>query len=270
MPNYDIHALHRVILQNLLAVDKMASKWHLRYYIWAGTMIGAIRHRGFIPWDDDIDIAMPRRDYDLLAQNSKAWLPEGYEFVSAETDSLYPLPFGKIQDGRTTLIERIHLKYLGGVYIDVFPIDGVPDNALLRRWKFVRYEYFKRVLYLLCRDPYKGGFTWKSLLPLLVRRIYSLGGVQKSIQRLLKEDDFDACRLVADYDDGLQGVMPKSVLGTPTPYDFEGEKVMGVEHFHQYLTQKYGDYMQLPPKEQRRQHNFHYCDLQHGYREFQG
>ena len=76
MANYDIRPLQLRILKNLLAVDKVCKEHNLRYYIMAGTMLGAVRHKGFIPWDDDLDIGMPRADYDLLMANAKEWLPK--------------------------------------------------------------------------------------------------------------------------------------------------------------------------------------------------
>ena len=106
MATYDIRPLQLRILKNLLAIDKVCKEHNLRYYIMAGTMLGAVRHKGFIPWDDDLDIGMPRADYDLLMTNAKEWLPEPYEAVCAENDKEYPLPFAKIQDADTTLIER--------------------------------------------------------------------------------------------------------------------------------------------------------------------
>ena len=108
----------------------ICTKLKLRWFAQGGTVLGAVRHQGFIPWDDDLDIGMPRADYDLLMTNAKEWLPEPYEAVCAENDKEYPLPFAKIQDADTTLIERMHLKYLGGVYIDVFPLDGVPTGRM--------------------------------------------------------------------------------------------------------------------------------------------
>lgn len=157
MANYDIRPLQLRILKNLLAVDKVCKEHNLRYYIMAGTMLGAVRHKGFIPWDDDLDIGMPRADYDLLMANAKEWLPKPYEAVCAENDKEYPLPFAKVQDADTTLIERMHLKYLGGVYIDIFPLDGVPESRMAQRMHFAKYEFYKRILYLIHRDPYKHG-----------------------------------------------------------------------------------------------------------------
>ncbi|MCR4602283.1 MAG: LicD family protein [Prevotella sp.] len=269
MANYDVDKLHQRILRILMAVDDCCQQHHLHYYIWAGTMIGAVRHKGFIPWDDDIDIAMPRPDYEQLISHAAEWLSQPFEFVCAETDTSYPLPFGKVQDASTTLVERIHLHYLGGIYIDVFPIDGVPSNAFLRKWHFARYEYWKRVLYLIHRDPYKHGHGPSSWAPLLCRKVYSMKGVQAKIRKLLLKYDYASATLVGDYDDGSRGAMAKSILGTPTPYAFEGEQVLGVEQYDVYLSQKYGDYMTIPDGNHQRQHNFHVLDFEQSYRHYQ-
>ena len=161
MATYDIRPLQLRILKNLLAIDKVCKEHNLRYYIMAGTMLGAVRHKGFIPWDDDLDIGMPRADYDLLMTNAKEWLPEPYEAVCAESD------------------------------------------------------------------------------------------------------------LICDYDDGMKGIMPKKILGVPTPVLFENEEVWGVQEYDTYLSQKYGDYMTIPKQSGQRQHNFHYLDLNKPYRDFE-
>ncbi len=270
MAAYDVNEVHRRILNILLQVDKACLEHGLRYYIWAGTMIGAVRHKGFIPWDDDLDIAMPRPDYDRLVRHCREWLPSQFEMVCAENDTVYPLPFAKIQDASTTLIERMHLRYLGGIYIDVFPIDGVPISKWRQRCHFAHYEYLKRVLYLMVRDPYKHGHGPSSWIPLLCRKFYRLEKVQNSIRKLLRKYDYEQTYLVADYDDGMKGAMPKTVLGTPTPYEFEGHQVLGVEQYDTYLTRKYGDYMTIPPHDKQRQHNFHYLNLNQPYREYKG
>lgn len=270
MATYDIRPLQLRILRILEAVDRVCDEHSLRYYIMAGTMLGAVRHGGFIPWDDDLDIGMPRADYDTLMQHASEWLPAPYELVSAEVDETYPLPFAKIQDASTTLIERVHLRYLGGIYIDVFPLDGVPQNPVRRRLHFAAYEYYKRLLYLIHRDPYKHGHGPSSWLPLLSRRLYSMQGVQKRIRRLLKKYDFDSSEKVCDYDDGLRGVMARAELGQPTPVDFEGVTVRGVECPDLYLTRKYGDYMTPPSVQGQRQHNFHLLDLDRPYRDYHG
>lgn len=104
MATYDIRPLQLRILDILMAVDKVCKEHNLRYYIIAGTLLGAVRHKGFIPWDDDLDIGMPRADYDLLMAHAAEWLPAPFEAVCFENDTTYPLPFAKIQDGSTTLM----------------------------------------------------------------------------------------------------------------------------------------------------------------------
>ena len=269
MPAYSIKELQQHILPILIDVDRVCREHNIRCYICDGTMLGAIRHGGFIPWDDDVDVCMPRPDYERFMQHAKEWLPGHLEAICAENDNDYPFPFGKIQDNTTTLIERMHIDYIGGLYIDVFPIDGVPSSGLRRKLHFAHYEYLKRVLYLLHRDPYKHGHGPSSWVPLLCRRFYTLAGVQQKIRRLLLTYDYERSTLVADYDDGQRGAMKPEILGTPQPYPFEGEQVMGVEQADTYLTRKYGDYMVIPDGDHQRQHNFHVLDFDKPYSSYQ-
>ena len=265
MPSYDIRTLQLHILGNLMAVDKVCREHGLQYYIYNGTMLGAVRHKGFIPWDDDLDIAMPREDYETFITHANEWLPEPYEFVSYETDSSYPLPFGKVQDASTTLIERPHLPYLGGLYIDVFPLDGVPDNALRHRLHLLRYEVLKKLVYMAYRDPYRHGRGPSCWLPLLCRKIIGQQRLQRVTRRLLRKYPFSESNKVCVFDDGFKGIVDKQVLGLPTPVVFESHEVMGVEHAHEYLTHMYGDYMAIPPHDDQKQHCFYYVDFDKPY-----
>lgn len=270
MANYEIRPLQLKILEILQAVDKTCKENNLRYYLTAGTMLGAIRHKGFIPWDDDADIAMPRPDYEKLIANAKQWLPKRYELICAENDPQYSLPFAKIQDAETTIIEHSHLRYLGGVYLDVFPLDGLPDNKITRFFHVRRYKKLRKKLYFTYRDPYRHGHGPSCWIPLLHRKLYTVEGLQKKIRALLLKYSFDQSKLVQDYDDGHKGAITKDILGTPTPYTFENVQLNGYENYDAYLSQKYGDYMTPPEGNHQIQHNFYYLDLNHPYRDYHG
>ena len=268
MASYDIQKLHGKILKILLAVDQVCREQGLRYYIWAGTMLGAVRHKGFIPWDDDVDICMPRPDYDRFMAHAKEWLPQPYEAICAENSEAFPGAFGKVVDAGTTLIEREHSDYIGGIYIDVFPIDGVPAGRLAQRIAVQRYQLLDKLIYFLNRNPYKHGKGPEAWPVLLLQKMFSKRWAQQRIRQLRLRYDYERSAQVLDYDDGLHGILDKRVLGTPTPIVFEGHQVMGVERWDEYLGRKYGDYMTVPPHDSQRQHNFFYLDYQLPYREY--
>lgn len=270
MANYDIRSLQLRLLEILEAIHKMCVAHGLRYYLVDGSLIGAVRHKGFIPWDDDMDIAMPREDYEALIMHSKEWLPAPYEFVCFENDPKYPLHFGKVQDASTTLIERPHLYYLGGVYVDVFPIDGAPEGWLTQRLYQAKYNYLRKALYFLFRDPYRHGHGVSSWIPLLARKMYTLQGLQMKIKRHMMKYDFKTSRLAAvNHNDGLGSMVDREkVLGEPTEVEFEGKMIWGMKDNDAYLTQLFGDYMTPPPADKIHQHNFYLMDLNQPYTEF--
>lgn len=268
MPQYNIHEIQSHTLDILISIDRVCREHNICCYLCDGTMLGAVRHGGFIPWDDDVDVCMPRPDYDRFMAHAHEWLPKPLEAVCAETDPLYPGPFGKVVDSSTTLIERMHIDYIAGLYVDVFPIDGIPSNKLLQRIHLGRYEYYKRILYFIHRDPFKHGRGISSWLPRLLRKLYTNERAQNAIRKVMLKYDFRKCNMSVNFDDGHRGVMPKLLYGKPTPILFEGHELMGVEHPHEYLSHTYGDYMVVPPHDEQRQHNFHYLDFHLPYREY--
>ena len=269
MALYDIETLHQHILQILLSVDSVCREHDIKYYCWAGTMLGAVRHKGFIPWDDDMDICMPRPDYDRFMAHAHEWLPQPFEALSIETSDTYPGSFGKIVNANTTLIERGHSDYIAGIYIDVFPIDGVPRSLLAQRWAVMRYKLVDKLLYFLHRDPYKHGHGPSSWPILFIQHLFTHEWARRQMRAANTKYDFDTSEYVLDYDDGIRGIVSKQVLGVPKEYVFEGHKVMGVERANEYLRTKYGpDYMVVPSHANQRQHNFFYLDYNLPYRQY--
>ena len=268
MPSYDIRPLQQRLLDILITIDKVCQEHQIRYYLVAGTMLGAVRHQGFIPWDDDVDIAMPRLDYDRFMQHSAEWLPQPYEALCAQLQPDFPSDFAKVVDSSTTLIEREHHSYLGGIYVDVFPIDHITSNPLLQRCHFLHYALLKKLIYLLCRDPYKHGRGPSSWLPRFCQHWFSLPATVQRLIRLQQTYNNQSCHLVVDHDFGHRGIMPPAVYGTPKAVMFEGHRLMGVALPQQYLSAIYGDYMTIPSGDRQRQHNFFYLNYELPYRQY--
>lgn len=269
MVSYDIRDLQERLLGILLMVDKVCREHQLCYYLAAGTMLGAVRHKGFIPWDDDIDIAMPRKDYDLLMQHGKEWIPQPLELLCAENNPGYPFGFAKVVDGSTTLVEREHHSYVGGLYVDVFPIDEMTANAFLQKTYCIRYSFYKKMNYLLCRNPYKHGTGPSSWLPRICRHLFTVPKMMGKQLRLQRKYSNKERMLVVDHDFGKKGIVRKEVYGTPTEILFEGHRLFGVERPHEYLAHLYGDYMKIPSEDKRKQHGFYYIDYTLPYRDYQ-
>ncbi|MCQ2234625.1 MAG: LicD family protein [Paludibacteraceae bacterium] len=270
MANYDIRPLQLKIMEILEVIHHVCEEHGLRYYMIDGTLIGAVRHKGFIPWDDDMDIGMPRADYEKLIAHCKEWLPQRYEMVCYENDPSYPLHFAKIQDAETTLVERPHLYYLGGVFVDVFPIDGAPTQKWRQRLWHLKYQFLRKMLYFSFRDPYKHGHGPSSWAPLIARWIKPMAGWQESIKKCTLEYKFEESEYASvNHEDGVGAMVPrKEVLGEPTPIEFEGRTFWGLANNDYYLTKLFGDYMTPPPADKIHQHHFFYMDLEHPYREF--
>lgn len=269
MANYDLESLQGRMLQILVELDKCCREHGLRYYMTYGTMLGAWRHKGFIPWDDDVDITMPRADYERFIQHWREWLPGWCEFICPENDTAYPLPYGKVQDARTTLVEKAHRHYTGGIYCDLTPLDGIPPQPRIQRSRIRRYRRLFHLLFLLTRDPFRHGRGPRSWLPWVLQRCYTVGGTQRKIRRLLLEYDYDHCDAACLYNDHTRAIIPRSVFGTPTDYEFCGHRFWGPERAEEYLTACFGsDYMTPPPPDKRHQHNFFFMDLQTPYREY--
>ena len=269
MPSYNIRQLQLSILDILVKVDKTCREHGLTYYLAAGSMLGAVRHKGCIPWDDDIDIAMPRKDYDILIEHSHEWLPQPLEFLCYENTKTFPGTFGKIVDSSTTLIERKHHSYVGGIYIDVFPLDSMVDSKLKQRKHMFFYSLYTKIIYLLCRDPYKHGKGIHSWLPLICQRFISLSTIMNKILCLQKEYSNVQTELVIDHDFGMKGIMCQEIYGSPKEVEFEGFRFYGVERPNDYLSALYGDYMTIPSGNKQKQHNFYYLDYHLPYRQYQ-
>lgn len=264
--SYNIRDFQLRSVQLLETIDKVCEEHGLRYFIVDGSLLGAVRHKGFIPWDDDIDIAMPREDYDKLIEHEDEWVPKPYNIIIAEKNIQYPKYFAKFEDQSTTLVENFALGYVGGIYLDIFPLDAVPDSKFMRRWHYTKFNLVRRLLYLAYRDPYKHGHGFEALLMNTLQSILNKKKLHKLSHNILTEyKGKNGCNYIMTHDQGICAHR-KEIFDNTKRYEFEGKTFLGPANADSFLSNYYGsDYMQLPPEDKRRSHYHDYCDMENGY-----
>lgn len=264
MNNMDL--LHQVDMAIVKEVVRICDKHGLTYYMIGGTMLGAVRHQGFIPWDDDIDLGMPREDYEKFLELAPAELQPHLKLVNFKTDSNYQYYITRILDTETKAVEeRIgnENKYTNAS-IDIFPIDGTPNNALLRKLYFFRVLYHRALMSLCYKDSIdrkrKRGGAEKVLLWVMehipVEKLTTPYKQKCKIDKLLKKQKVAGSKYIGNIMGAYRTreIVPAEFYGKGAYYTFEGEQLRGLEKYDEYLTYTYGDYMQLPPEDQRKTH----------------
>ncbi len=252
----------------LREIDRICRANDIPYFITNGTLLGAVRHKGFIPWDDDIDVAMLRPDFNRFVKHAREWLSAPYEFISPEIYEKCPGELSKVIDGSTTLIERWSYNQLGGVYVDVWVLDAVSDKRWQRRLHFSAYKVLNRLLYMRNRDPYKRGHGMSSWWPRIVQSLFKNSTLQRWMHKVQTACDFDKHDKICMLDNGEKSIISKKVIGQRKEYEFESQLFFGPEDYDTYLRALYGEYMELPPENKRRVHRPDYVDFEHSYHDY--
>lgn len=257
-----IDELKRIQLEILLSFHKFCTDNEIVYSLAAGTLIGAVRHKGFIPWDDDIDIYLTRVEYNKLISVYPQIYDNKYRLITIERDKDWHRASGKLVDNRTIEIEATRNNYTGiGIGIDIFPIDDVPDNY--DEW--IRYEKKRRflrnvvgvksLLYSSKRPLHKNLFMFMCRLALYPFSFKYLSNLQDKYAQLHNGKGYSHVyeNCLGVYNSNRPWL--KADLDTVIDADFEGYSLKIMQGFDNYLTTVYGDYMKLPPDEKRIPHH---------------
>ena len=246
-------------------IVKICDRHNLRHYVTDGTLIGAVRHKGFIPWDDDFDMSMPRPDYEKFIEYAKTELPSHLKFVNWKNTPEFHLMFGKVQDSRKEVIkdleEKSGLKMSNGIFVDIFPIDGYPRNVLDRF--FVKFMHFTLNQAINFRFSKWGNRSWvgrllhpiSGLIALFTPWLRTYKDFQLVSEKMLLKFPYELSEYTGRASICLHVLnrppLAKSAWGEGRIVKFHNTEVRIPFDSKAYLQPIYGDYMKLPPESAR-------------------
>lgn len=247
-----LERLHHKEVEILKEFDRICCKYNLRYYLIAGSLLGAIRHKGFIPWDDDIDVAMPRDDYEKFVVICKKELNSNFFLQTSDTDPNWKRYYGKLRMNGTLFVERKneHMLHHQGIFIDIFPLDcGKMVVGRIGRLKSRCVILINNHL-LMCNNERPFTLPHKMVDLIVPPFVFYL------LRRKWLSNRGDS---YLNYG-GLYGIAKESFLieqfDPPVFVEFEGEKFKAPNDYHSYLCKLYGEsYMELPPEDKRITHD---------------
>ena len=241
---------------------------NIEYYMLGGTMLGAIRHKGFIPWDDDMDFGVPREDYEKLIRIVSSNPTGDYKIRFYKNSNNSPIHYIKLIDKRTTLIEKEYKNYVEWLYIDVFPLDNDNNSSLYWRLNRKIIHLYHSMIILHCSTRKRNGYKkfiqcFSQMIDLNILH----NRIEKRMTRLRKNQTKYISNYLGAW--GEKEVHPKSEFGSPKLYQFEDTSFYGPAKPNDYLKRLYGNYLSLPPKEKRVfRHEYYYLNLGLPYEEF--
>lgn len=250
--------------------DRVCRQLEIPYFLFAGSLLGAVRHKGFIPWDDDLDVVMLRCDYERLFQEAPQVLDRERFFLQQEFAEHWPMFFSKLRIQRTTCLEKYipkDPKIHQGVYMDIFPCDNAFDSAFLRKIQFLASKIV--IAKGLDREGYVTDSKKKKLIMAACRLL-----PRKPFHRLVKGPKKQG-KFVHSFLGGAskysRSVYPASIFASPVKMPFETGIFSAPSGYDELLKILYGDYMTLPPEEDRKckQHAI-LVDLKRSFEHYDG
>ena len=244
----------KIQLDILSAVDEFCNTNVIKYSIAYGTLLGAVRHHGFIPWDDDIDVFMLREDYDrfvnLFPDNYKGV----YEIGTFSRCSKWASPFAKVFDNRTMLVQERASTTYRGINVDIFPLDDVNDNLSVEKKRNCFITILKRIVNVKYIKIVGERKLLKNLILCIVKIpafFFPMKYLISRIDKISKAENgkgYSNCRYKGL---PIKAMIPKALFENIVRYKFEDRFFMGINNYDLFLKNMYGDYMTPPPLEQR-------------------
>ena len=268
MEDKELHQLHQALLLITDEVDRLCRRNHIRYSLIGGSMLGAVRHKGFIPWDDDMDIGMLRSEYERFLEVCRTQLGESFDLQTNATDEHYVYGFAKILLKDTYLVQYGHekTKHRKGIFVDIFPFDPIPDDSRQRtRQKRKNYLLIKMLDRKFTRKSVRG-LSFKKQAVFKTLDFMNLFVSQRTLVRKLNDNmqKYQSGAYVSNMS-GYYGydkeTVPKKFMEEQIEVPFEDRRYWISKEYDSFLTLYYGDYMVLPPVEQRRTHGFQQLDF---------
>lgn len=274
---YNLKELQDKELEILLSIDRVCKQLNIEYILMYGTLLGAVRHKGFIPWDDDIDIAMTRENYDKFVSEAANYLPEHLQIQHYSHEKECPNIYVKVRDKNTTFLhkEHIDLDIVQGIFVDIFPIERLHKHKYLNKLEFVRKKIFNLINQSYDLAYVKsikrktsiviGYFIHYVIVKGLLRNVKRCDFIRAEDQRRLRKHLKGGEHTMITIDKNI--VVDYSLFEDIIPYSFEGHDLPGPKDYDTLLAAQYGQYMQIPPKEQQVTHKPLLVDTKRGYHE---
>ncbi len=269
--NDDLRSIQQLELENLDVLIAICKKYSLRYYLIGGTLIGVLRHHGFIPWDDDIDVGLPRPDYNRFVKIAKKELPDHMDMKTMTSDPNYKCYFTRLINNKRRIYWD-HGQYTAkiGIWTDVFPLDGLPSDPIRRKLHVFNVNFHKAI-YKFSQIDY---ITTNKKRPLSERFLIKFAMIthigkfidpEKSLQKLdkaLQKYDYESAEWAWNFSGcyGKREIVPKLELGGQREDIFEGRTVSIAAKAEEYLNHIYGDWRKLPPAEKRVSHGVKFVE----------
>jgi lipopolysaccharide cholinephosphotransferase len=264
----DLRKLQLIELDILKEFIRICDMHNLKYYATSGTALGAVRHKGFIPWDDDIDVSMPRSDYDKFMIIAPKDIPRHREIRTISNYENHLHPFMQFVDKSVkTVISKANNETNHNAYIDIFPLDGMPNNKILRYLHTLRFLVCKCLFHISVFNERvdqtkKRPFYEKVILwccnNFNIQKFFDKHNRVTAGDKILKKYSFDKTNYCSPQLWGLyktKAIFPTDWIGEGVLLPFEDTQIMVPLNYNNYLNQLYGsDYMELPPLERRSTH----------------